>query len=162
MIMLVILASCNTTKHLDKVIKKYGVKETIEHITETYPEYFNKKVDDIVIFSTDTVYIPAKDGVVVSTVIHDTIFFKDKNVEIAVNKNTGKGHYKLPSNNVIKHDTIHVPVVTNCPDIAIQNDKIKSLELKHIKYKNKTSITIIIETFLLLLALIYFIIKLLK
>ena len=158
---LFIFNACNTTKRLDRVIKKYGAKETLVHITEEYPELFNNKVEDIVIFDTDTVYVPAKDGVIVSTIVHDTVFFKDKNVEIAVNKNTGKGHYKLPKDTVITHDTIRVPVVTKCPDVAIQNDKIRTLQekLEDRKHNYNTAIIILSGIILLLVGFILYITK---
>lgn len=154
--------ACSPTKKLETAVKRVGVRESINYLTEKYPEYFSVKYQDVIVYKTDTVFIQPKDGTIVSTIIHDTIYFKDKNVDIKVNKNTGKGHYKLPADTVFKHDTIRVPVKVKCPETFIYTDKIKSLELKHLKYKNKTTWTIVILSFLLSLAIVYFIFKILK
>jgi hypothetical protein len=147
---------------LETAVKKVGVKESIEHLTEKYPEYFAIKYQDVIVFQTDTVFVQPKDGTIVSTIIHDTIFFKDENIDIKVNKNTGKGTYKLPKDTIYKRDTIRLTVASKCPEVFIQQNKIKELELKHLKYKNKTIWTIVILSFLLSLSIVYFIFKILK
>ena len=144
------MVACSGTKRLEKAVKKVGAKESLDYITKEYPELFNNRVEDIIIFNTDTVYVPEKDGTIVEPIIvHDTIFFKDSNIDIKINKNTGKGTYKLPSKSIIEHDTIRIPVTFKCPDVAIANEKYTKLEFKYLKYKNNTTITIIVLSFLL-------------
>ena len=147
---------------METAVKRVGVKESIEHLTEKYPEYFSIRYQDVIVYQIDTIFVQPKDGTIVSTIIHDTIFFKDENIDIKVNKNTGKGTYKLPKDTIYKHDTIKVKVASKCPEVFMYRDKIRALELKHLKYKNKTTWTIVILSFLLSLSIVYFIFKILK
>lgn len=156
-----VLVSCSPIKKLETAVKKVGVKESIQHLTEKYPEYFAIRYQDILVYQVDTVFVQPKDGTIVSTIIHDTIFFKDKNVDIKVNKNTGKGRYKLPKDTLFVYDTIKVPVVTKCPEVFIYTDKIKQLEEKFATKKHNTNVTIVVLSGIIIL-LIGFILYILK
>lgn len=156
------MVGCSPIKRLEKAVNKVGVKESIEHLTEKYPEYFSIRYKDVVVTNIDTIFVQEKDGTIVTNVIHDTIYFKDKNLEFKINKTTGKGNYKLPKDTIVEYDTVKVNVATKCPEVFIWTDKIKALELRHTKYKNNTTLTIVILTFLLLLSIIVFLFKFLK
>lgn len=146
---------------METAVKRVGVRESIDHLTEKYPEYFSIKYQDVIVYEVDSIFVPGKDGVIVTNTVHDTIYFRDSNLDFKFNKNTGKGNYHIPKDTIFKHDTVRVAVASKCPEVFISQNKIKELELKHLKYKQKTTITILVLTFLVVLGIIYLLFKIL-
>jgi uncharacterized protein YpmS len=154
------LSSCNATKRFDKAAKRYGAKESVKRLIETNPEYFNFNTFNDTIRITDTMFVAERDGTIVGDVIHDTIYFKDTNVDIKINKETGKGNYKILKDTVFINKEIPVQIKVPCPAQSIlkeQNDKLTIDNAVNKSNKNKWKILFFS---LLSLNLIYIIIKL--
>ena len=154
------LSGCNATKRFDKAVKKYGAKQSVERLINTNPEYFNFNTFNDTIRITDTVFVAERDGTIVGDIIHDTIYFKDTNVDIKVNKNTGKGNYKILKDTVFINKEIPVEIKVPCPAQALlkqQNDKLTIDNAVNKSNKNKWKILFFA---LLSLNLIYIITKL--
>jgi heme/copper-type cytochrome/quinol oxidase subunit 2 len=162
-LILVIFTSCNTTKQFDKISKKYGIKESVARLELLHPEQFNPTfiydtIDSISgTINCDSIMNILKDGTIVT-------LSENKNLKLQLESI----NHRLKIKSTIKPDTIKVPVNVPvevrvpCPDVNILGNKIKEQDLKFIKYKNKTTLTIVIESFLLLLCVLIFIFKFLK
>jgi predicted small secreted protein len=150
---LIALSSCNTTKKFSKAVNKYGQKEAANFIVRNYPEYFKTITKKDTIFHVDTTFIAEKDGVIVDPVIiHDSIFIKVKDFSAVINKNTGKGTYKIPADTIIKYDTIPIEIKVPCPDtdiLALKSSKEYEIWIKNVNQKR--NIAYLVSTFLLIL-----------
>lgn len=142
---IVALAACNTTKRANKqfskAVNKFGQKEAANFIVANYPEYFKTITKKDTVFHVDTTFIAEKDGVIVDPIIiHDSIFIKVKDFSATINKNTGKGTYKIPADTIIQLDTIYKEVKVNCPDadiLALKSSKEYELWVKNVKGKTR-------------------------
>lgn len=142
---LVALSACNTEKRaykkFGKAVNKYGQKEAVNFIVTNYPEYFKTITKKDTIFNVDTTFIAEKDGVIVDPIIiHDSIFIKVKDFSATINKNTGKGTYKIPADTIIKYDTIPVEIKVPCPDsdiLALKSSKEYELQIDNSKQKTR-------------------------
>lgn len=152
------LIACNSEKKLQKAINKHGQKESISYIVGKYPEYFTNTAIIDTVFKVDTVYIPAKDGVITDPVIvHDTIYVKTKDFSAAINKNTGKGIYKIPKDTLFIHDTTVVKVNVPCPDLAkLDTNRMELLEKDLTTARHIIVASWIISLLLISLIILYF------
>ncbi len=156
---LVALSSCNAEKRaykkFGKAVNKYGQKEAANYIVSNYPEYFKTITKKDTIFHVDTTFIAEKDGVIVDPVIiHDSIFIKVKDFSATINKNTGKGTYKIPADTIIKEIPVPIIVKVPCPDadiLALKSSKEYELWIKNVK--GKTRLYQLISFVLLLITL---------
>ena len=154
---LISVSSCNTTKRAEKkfghAVNKYGQKEAANFIVRNYPEYFKTITKKDTVFHIDTTYTLPKDGVIVDPIIiHDSIFIKVKEFSAVINKNTGKGTYKIPADTIIKEILVPVEVKVPCPDadiLALKSSKEYELWIKNAKQGKNTAY--IISSFLLIL-----------
>jgi len=161
---LVVLGACNTTKRANKqfskAVNKYGQKEAANYIVSNYPEYFKTITKKDTIFNVDTTFIAEKDGVIVDPIIiHDSIFIKVKDFSATINKNTGKGTYKIPADTIIKYDTIPVEVKVPCPDadiLALKSSKEYELWIKNVNQKRNTAYIISLFLLIILAGSIYY------
>jgi len=164
LISLVGFNSCNSskraTKQFSKAVNKYGQKEAANYIIYTYPEYFKTITKKDTIFHVDTTFIAEKDGIIIDPIIiHDTIFIKNKDFSVNINKNTGKGTYKIPADTIIIHDTIPVEVKVNCPDadiLALKSSKEYELWLKNVNQKRNAAYLISLFLLVILSGSIYY------
>lgn len=161
---LISLSACNTTKRANKqfskAVNKYGQKEAANFIVSNYPEYFKTITKKDTIFHVDTTFVAEKDGVIVDPIIiHDTIFIKTKDFSANINKNTGKGIYKIPADTIIQLDTIYREVKVKCPDadiLALKSSKEYELWIKNVKQKRNTAYLISLFLLVILSGSIYY------
>ena len=161
---LVALAACNTTKRANKqfskAVNKFGQKEAAAFIISNYPEYFKTITKKDTIFNIDTTFIAEKDGVIVDPVIiHDSIFIKVKDFSATINKNTGKGTYKIPADTIIKYDTIPVEIKVPCPDadiLVLKSSKEYELWIKNVNQKRNTAYIVSLFLLIILAGSIYY------
>lgn len=138
---LIALGSCNAEKRaykkFGKAVNKFGQKEAANFIVSNYPEYFKTITKKDTIFHVDTTFIAEKDGVIVDPIIiHDSIFIKVKDFSATINKNTGKGTYKIPADTIIKEIPVPIKVEVPCPDadiLALKSSKEYELQIKNLK-----------------------------
>ena len=116
-ILVSILASCNSQKKLQRRIEKNGIKESISFVVLKYPEHFKKEstvISDTVIIS-DTIKLNSFE---VSTVLKDSLDYfvhYSDSLRLVVHKKTGVSTVFVTGKTIYLTDTIIKTF--NCPEL---------------------------------------------
>lgn len=112
------ICSCiGSQKRLQRRVEKHGIKESIDFVTNKYPEYFKSK--DTTIHDTTIIEKLVKVPVIDTTVIlvdsSNFYSYQSDSLSLIINKLTGRLKIQIKPRTIFIHDTVTVSI--QCPEI---------------------------------------------